>query len=174
MSYRALIITALTAVFVTAANADPIDPCSLLSGAEMAELGLSKESVSSRESQPGGVQACKYQFQSAGTGSDGMVSIILSQAEPDRVRQVRVLQAKAQEESTPMQQQARGEYFQDKVMCKVVLVSQQETSQCLGTSEQSVVALAVSRPNLTSEVSYPALQLRIIATLVSRVTSKGG
>ena len=174
MNRRTLIITALAAVFATTASADTIDPCSLLSDAEMVELGLSKDSVPSRESQPGGVQACKYQFRSTGTASDGMVSIILSQAVPERVRQLRALQAKAREESTPMQLQARGEYFENKVMCKVVLASHQETSQCLGTLEQSVVALAVSRPNLTHEVTYPASQLRIMATLVSRVASRGG
>ena len=103
-----------------------------------------------------------------------MVSIILSQAVPERVLQLRALQAKAREEGTPAQQQARGEYFEGKAMCKVVLASQQETSQCVGASEQSVVALTVSRPNLTSEVTYPASQLRIVATLVSRVTSRGG
>jgi hypothetical protein len=84
------------------------------------------------------------------------------------------MQAKAREEGTAAQQQARGEYFEDKVMCKVVLASRQETSQCIGASEQSVVALAVSRPNLDNEVTYPASQLRIIATLVSRVASRGG
>lgn len=103
-----------------------------------------------------------------------MVSIIVSQGVPERVLQLRGLQAKAREEGTSAQQQARGEYFEGKVMCKVVLASQQEISQCIGASEQSVVALAVSRPNLTKEVTYPTLQLRIIATLVSRVTSRGG
>ena len=174
MSRRAFIIATLAAAFATAATAQAIDPCSLLSDAEMVELGLSKDSVPSRESQPSGVQACKYQIRSAGTGSDGMVSIILSQAVPERAVQLRALQARAREESTPTQQQARGEYFEDRVMCKVVLASQQETSQCIGTSAQSVVALAVSRPNLASEVTYPASQLRIIANLVARVTSRGG
>lgn len=174
MNRRTFIIAALAAVLATAASAQTIDPCSLLSDAEMIELGLPKDSVPSRESQPGGVQACKYQFRSAGTASDGMVSIILSQAVPERVLQLRAMQAKAREESTPTQQQARGEYFEDKVMCKVVLASHQETSQCLGTSEQSVVALAVSRPNLAHEVTYPASQLRIMAALVSRVASRGG
>ena len=140
----------------------------------MVELGLPKDSVPSRESQPGGVLACKYQFQAPGASPGGMVSIILSQAAPERVLQLRGLQAKAREEGTSAQQQARGEYFEGKVMCKVVLASQQEISQCIGASEQSVVALAVSRPNLTKEVTYPTLQLRIIATLVSRVTSRGG
>ena len=174
MSRRAIIITAFAAAFASAASADPIDPCSLLSEAERVELGLSKDAVPSRESQPGGVQACKYQIRSAGGTPDGMVSIILSQAVPERVLQLRAMQAKAREESTPEQQQAHGEYSEGKVMCKVVSASRQETSQCLGTSEQSVVALAVSRPNITDKVTYPASQLRIIATLVSRVTSRGG
>lgn len=165
MNRRALITTALMAVFATAANADAIDPCSLLSSADMAELGLSKESVPSHEAQPGGVQACKY---------DGRVQIILSQAVPDRVLQLRAMQAKAREEGTPAQRQARGEYFDNNVMCKVVVASRRETSQCLGSSEQSVVGLAASRPDLANEVTYPASQLRIIATLVSRVTSRGG
>jgi hypothetical protein len=171
---RTFITTALAAMFTSAANADAIDPCSLLSVAEMVELGLSKDSVPSHESQPGGVQACKYQLRSAGTASDGMVTIMLSQAVPERVLQLRAMQAKAREESTPTQQRARGEYFEDRVMCKVVLASRQEISQCIGASEQSVVALTVSWPNLGNGVAYPASQLRIMATLVSRVASRGG
>jgi hypothetical protein len=174
MSRLAFAITMFAAMLAKAASADAIDPCSLLSDAEMVELGLSKDSVPSRESQPGGVQACRYQFRAPGAASDGTVSIILSQAVPERVRQLRGMQAKAREEDTPAQQQARGEYFEGKAMCKMAWVSQQETSQCIGTSEQSVVALTVSRPNLTNEVRYPASQLRIIAALVSRVASKGG
>jgi hypothetical protein len=174
MSRHAFAVTVLAAMLAPAASADAIDPCSLLSDAEMAELGLPKDSAASRESQPGGVQACKYQFRPSGAASDGAVSILLSQAVPERVLELRGLQATAREEGTPAQQQARGEYFEAQVMCKVVLASQQETSQCVGASEQSVVALAASRPNLTNEVMFPALQLRIIATLVSRVTSRGG
>jgi hypothetical protein len=174
MIHRAFILTALAAAFATAARAEPIDACSLLTEPDRVELGLSKDSVPSRESQPGGVQACRYQLRSAGNGSDGTVSIILSQGVPERVLQLRALQAKAQDENTPAQLQARGEYYEGKVMCKVVSAPQQETSQCLGASEQSVVALAVARPNLGNRPIYPASQLRIMATLVSRVTSSGG
>ena len=174
MSCRTLAIAVLAATFAPAASADTIDPCSLLSDADKVELGVPKDSIPSREAPPGGVQACKYLFRTPGAGADGMVSILLSQAVPERVLQLRSLQAKAREEGTPAQQQARGEYFEGEVMCKVILASQQETSQCIGVSEQSVVALAVSRPNHTKEVTYPALQLRIIAALVSRVTSRGG
>ena len=174
MRHRAFVIATLAAAFASAAHADAIDPCSLISDTEMLELGLPKDAVPSHESQPGGVQACKYPFRSAGAASDGMVSIIVSQAVPERVVQLRALQAKAREEGTPALQQARGEYFEDGVMCKVVLASRQETSQCIGATEQSVVALAVSRPSLGNQVAYPASQLRIIALLVSRVASRGG
>jgi len=169
-----LVVAVLAALFATAARADGIDPCSLLSEAELAELGLPEDSVPSHESQPGAVQACKYRFRTAGAASDGTVSVIVSQGVPDRALQLRGLQAKAREEGTPAQQQARGEYFDGNVMCKVILASQQETSQCIGASEQSVVALSLSRPNLANQVTYPASQLRITAALVSRVTSKGG
>jgi len=174
MSRRAFAITVLAAMLATAASADAIDPCSLLSDAERVELGVPSDSVPSRESQPGGVQACKYRFRTPGAASAGMVAIILSQAVPERVLQLRGLQAKAREEGTPAQQRARGEYFEGKAMCKVVLASQQENSQCVDASEQSVVALTVSRPNLGNEVTYPASQLRIVAALASRVTSRGG
>jgi hypothetical protein len=174
MRAPAFILAGVTAAFASAACAEPIDPCSLLGEAEMVELGLPKESAASRESQPGGIQACKYQLASAPNGTTGVVSVIVSQAVPERVLQLRALQAKAQNESTPAQLQARGEYHQGQVMCKVVSASQQETSQCLGSTDQSVVALAVSRPNPGDKVTYPASQLRIIAELVSRVMLKGG
>lgn len=162
---HALAITVITAMLATAARADAIDPCSILSADDMAALGLPNDSVPRHESQPGGVQACKY---------GETVSVILSQAVPERVLQLRAMQAKAREETTPAQQQARGEYFEGKVMCKVFLASRQETSQCIGASEQSVVALAMSRPSLANDVAYPQSQLRIIATMVSRVASRGG
>ena len=174
MNRHAFAAMVLAAMLAPAAHAEPIDPCSLLSDAEMVELGVPKDSVPLRESQPGGVQACTYQFRTPDAASDGMVSIVLSQAVPDRVLQLRGLQAKARGEGTPAQQQARGEYFEGNVMCKVVLASQREMSQCVGASEQSVVALAVSRPNLANDVTYPASQLRIVGALVSRVISRGG
>ena len=174
MSNHSVFITAFAVAFTTTASAEPIDPCSLLSDAEQIELGVPKNFVPSRESQPSGVQACKCQTRRSGTTSEGTASIILSQAVPERARQLRAMQAKVREESTPAQQQARGEYFEDKVMCKVASASQQETSQCIGASEQSVVALVVSRPNFTDTVTYPASQLRIIGNLVSRVAQKDG
>ena len=164
---------ATLAAFATAANADAIDPCSLLSDVERVELGLSTDSEPSRESQPGGVQACKYQLHAADASSSGVVSIILSQGVPDRVLQLRAMQAAARQTGTPAQQQARGDYFKDDVMCKVLLASRRETSQCIGASGQSVVALAISRPAVDSTVIYPASQLRIIANMVARVASKG-
>ena len=139
----------------------------------MVGLGLPKDSLPARESQPGGVQVCKYRIGSAGA-SDGMVSVILSQGVPERVLQLRAIQAKARSEGTPAQQQARGEYFEDAVMCKVILSSQQETTQCVGATEQSIVALAVSRPNLGDKPTTPASQLKLIAALVSRFASRGG
>ena len=48
------------------------------------------------------------------------------------------------------------------------------SSQCLGASEQSVVALALTRPNVGNRVAFPAAQLRITAALVARVVSRGG
>jgi hypothetical protein len=174
MRRLAFIVAALAMSFTTAASAEPIDACSLLAEADLVELGLSKDSVPSRETQPGGVQACKYRLPSAGNASDGMVSIILSQAVPERVLQLRALLAKAQDESTPAQLQARGEYYEGKVMCKVASAPQQESSQCLGASEQSVVAFSVSRPNSSNKSTYPASHLRIITALVARVTAKGG
>ena len=174
MSHRKFMIATFAAALTAAANAEPIDACSLLSEADMVELGLSKDAVPSRASQPGGVEACSYRLPSSGNASSGMASVILSQGVPERALQLRALQAKAQSENTPAQLQARGEYYEGNVMCKLVLASQQETSQCLGASDQSVVALAVTRPNLGSKVAFSAAQLRITAALVARVVSRGG
>ena len=104
----------------------------------------------------------------------GTVSIILSSAAPDRVLQFRALLAKAVGENTPAQLEARGEYYSGGVMCKVVSAHQRETSQCLGATEKSIVALALSRPTTENKVAYPAAQLRLTATLVSRVAARGG
>lgn len=167
MSLRAFAAAALAAAITTAAGADAIDPCSLVTDDELVELGLPNGSLPSRESQPGDVQACRYRSPASAV-SDVTVSIMLSQAAPERALQFRVLQAKAREEGTPAQQQARGEFFEGDVLCKLVSASGQETSQCMGASERSVVALAVSRPNRAHELAYPASQLRIMGILVSR------
>jgi hypothetical protein len=82
--------------------------------------------------------------------------------------------AKAVSENTPAQLEARGEYFAPNATCKVVSVSQVETSQCLGTTEQSVVGLTLRRVNVDNKISYPALQLRLILKLVSGVSERGG
>lgn len=169
---RGIFAALLAAVFATASNAQTINPCSLLSGADMAELDVPANVMPSHEDQSGGVQSCKYQV--PGTPATGAVSIILSTAAPDRALQVRALLAKALAENTPAQLEARGEFFAGNVMCKVVSESQLETSHCLGATEQSVVGMTLFRPNLDNNVTYPTSQLRLIATLVSRVGARGG
>ena len=163
----------LVAAAATALHAEPIDPCALLTETEMTELGMPTGTSPSRESQPGGVQYCKYRVQTA-SDHDSTVSIILSFAVPDRVLQLRALQAKALSENTSAQLQARGEYYADGVMCKVVYGSQVETDQCIGSTEGSIVGLALVRPNLENKVAYPAPQLKLIAALVSLVGARGG
>ena len=81
---------------------------------------------------------------------------------------------KALRENSPAQLEARGEYFAPSATCKVVSVSHVETSQCLGTTEQSVVGLTLTRVNQEDKVAYPALQLRFISKLVSSVGERGG
>jgi hypothetical protein len=93
---------------------------------------------------------------------------------PDRALQVRAMLNKALSENSPAQLEARGEYFAPNATCKVVLVSQVETSQCLGTTEQSVVGLTLIRTSRENKVSYPALQLRFTSKLVSSVGERGG
>ncbi len=138
----------------------------------MIEVGLPGSTPPSHENQPGGVQACKYQVQRSPAGIT--VSIILSEAVPERVLQLRALRAKALGENTSAQLEAHGEYYRENVMCKVVSASRLETSQCLGTTEQSIVALVLVRPNQANVPVYPASQLRLTATLVSRVAARGG
>ena len=171
MIYR-IFAALVTAAMTTVSNADPIDPCSLLSDADMIEIGLPSGSQPSHENQPGGVQACKYQAQRGPAGIS--VSIILSEAVPERVLQLRALRAKALGENARAQLEARGEYFGDSVMCKLASASQLESSQCLGTTEQSVVGFMLVRPTQANAPVYPTAQLRLTATLVSRVAAKGG
>lgn len=154
MDYR-LFAALFAATVTTAANAEPIDPCSLLSAADLAELGVPVGVVPSHEDQAGGVQYCRYQVPSTPT-STSAVSVILSATAPDRVLQVRALLTKALAENTPAQLEARGEYLAGEVMCKVVSGPQLETDQCLGTTQQSVVGLTLSHPNAENKIRYPA------------------
>jgi len=166
-------VAVIAAVSSAGAIAGPLDPCSLLSDTDRIELGVPADLLPSHEDQPGGVQACRYQPPEGPTAT-GTVSIILSSAAPDRVLQFRALLAKALGENTPAQLEARGEYYSGDVMCKVVLAAQRETTQCLGATGKSLVALALSRPDAEGKVAYPAAQLRLAATLVSRVAARGG
>jgi len=172
MKYH-VIVSVVAVISSAGANAEPLDPCSLLSGTERVELGMAADLVPSHENQPGGVQACKYQAPESPM-TTGAVSIILSSAAPDRVLQFRALLAKTLGENTPAQLEARGEYYSGDVMCKVVSAAQRETSQCLGATEASIVAVAVSRPSTANKVAYPAAQLRLTTSLVSRVAARGG
>jgi hypothetical protein len=171
MRYCALL--ALLAAASTTSGAEAIDACSLLSGADLAELGVPADAVRSLEKQQGGVQYCRYQVPGIPNGNNS-ASVILSSAVPDRVLQVQAMRRKAVSESTPAQLQARGEFFALNATCKVVAVAQVETSQCLGTTEQSVVGLTLTRATVENKVLYPALQLRFISKLVSRVAERGG
>jgi len=167
--FAALLTTASAIAFAV----DPIEPCSLLSAADLAELGVLADAVRSVDKQQGGVLYCKYQVPGA-SSSVSSASLILSTAVPDRALQVRAMLNKALRENSPAQLEARGEYFAPSATCKVVSVSHVETSQCLGTTEQSVVGLTLTRVNQEDKVAYPALQLRFISKLVSSVGERGG
>jgi hypothetical protein len=101
-------------------------------------------------------------------------SIILSSGAQDRVIQFRAMFAKALAQNTQAQLEARGEYYSGDVMCKIILTAQRETSQCLGATEKSIVGLGLSRPITKTSEERPAAQLRLTATLVSRVAARGG
>jgi len=55
-----------------------------------------------------------------------------------------------------------------------VTASQIETSQCLGTTEQSVVGLTLRRATQEDKPAYPTLQLRFVAKLVANAAAGGG
>ena len=164
-----LLATAPAIVFAAA----PIEPCSLLSAADLAELGVPADAVRSMQRQQGGVLYCRYQAPGTPT-SVSSATVILSTAVPDRALQVRAMLSKALSENSPTQLEARGEYFASNATCKVVSVSRVETSQCLGATQQSVVGLTLTRVNKEDKVSYPTLQLRLISKLVSSVGDRGG
>lgn len=172
MQLRILIALA-TAVSAGAWGAEPIGACSLLSPDDLAQLGVPADAVQTLETQQGGVQYCKYHAPGS-PAADAVATVILSTGVPDRVLQVRAMLSKSLGAATPAQHEARGEYFADGATCKVVAVSQVETSQCLGATQQSVVGLSLVRSNAQNVVSYPALQLRFISRLLARVGDRGG
>ena len=172
MSYRVL-LPVLAATFATAVSAAPLDPCSLLSSAELIDLGVPADTAPTHKDQPGRVHSCEYKTEGTSTATQ-TVAIVVSDAARDRVLQLRAMVAKALSENTQAQLEARGEYYSATVMCKVVSSAQLETSQCLGSTEQSIIALALSHQNLENKVAYPSLQLRLISTLVARASARGG
>jgi hypothetical protein len=161
-----------TTMAVTASGAEQIGPCSLMTDADLIGLGVPEGAPRSQESQPGGVQACKFHVQDATGGMT--VSILLSQDVPERALQLRALQAKVISESTTAELDARGEYYSGNVMCKVTSVSRVETSRCLGSTEKSVIAFTLVRPQSEAKVRTPTQQLQLTATLLSRLAARGG
>jgi hypothetical protein len=170
---RSVLVTLIAATVATAASAEPIDPCSLLSAADKAELGIPADVMPTLERQPGAVQMCRYQLRGTSARTN-VVSVIVSADVPDRVLQLRAMIAKALSERSRAQLEARGEYYAGSVMCKVVATSELETSQCLGAAEQTIVAFSLTRPNPENGVKYPEQQLRLEAALVSRASARGG
>lgn len=172
MPVRVFIAFAIAAS-AAAAGAEPMGACSLLTPDDLAELGVPADAVPTLETQQGGVQYCKYHAPGT-SAADAVATVILSTGVPDRVLQVRSMLGQSRSEGTPAQREARGEFLADGATCKVVTVSRVETSQCLGTTEQSVVGLSLTRRNVDNKVAYPALQLRVISRLLSRVGERGG
>ena len=168
---RSVLAALIAATVATAASAEPIDPCSLLSAPDKAELGIPAGVTPTLERQPGAVQMCRYQLPGTPTRAT-VVSVIVSADVPDRVLQLRAMMTKALSESSRAQLEARGEYYAGSVMCKVVATSELETSQCLGATEQTIVALSLTRPNPENRVKYPEQQLRLEAALVSRASAR--
>jgi hypothetical protein len=164
--------TLLATASAIASAAEPIEPCSLLSAADLAELGVPTDAVRS-EQQQGGARYCNYRVPGTPTGVSS-ASVILSTAVPDRALQVHAMLNKALSEASPAQLAARGEYLTPSTTCKVVSVAQVESSQCLAATEQSVVGLTLVRTNGQNEISYPTLQLRFISKLLSSVAERGG
>ena len=173
MSHRAFVIALLAAGVTTAANADAIDPCSLLSDADMIELGLSKDSVPSRESQPGGVQACKYQVRSAVADRVApcrsscrrrcpSVPCNFARCKPRHVKKVRLPNGRNAVNISRTGDVQGGRRHS---------TGNQPMHRRFGAIR---CRPEVSRQSVGDAVTYPASQLRIMATMVSRLTAKGG
>ena len=171
---RHRLLAALLATASSVASAEPIDACSLLSVADLAELGVPSEAIGSLEQQQqGGVEYCRYLVPGVPAANSPAV-IIWSRAVPDRVLQVKAMMAQAASQGSSAQLAARGEFIAANATCKVVAASQVETSQCLGTTEQSVVGLTLRRGIQGNKAAYPALQLRFVAKLVANAAAGGG
>jgi hypothetical protein len=171
---RHRLLVALLAAASTAAAAEPIDAGSLLSAAALAELGVPANAIGSLEQQQhGGVEYCRYLVPGV-PAADSPATVIWSRAVPDRVRQARAMMSMAASQGSPAQLEARGEFIADNATCKVVAASRVETTQCLGTTEQSVVGLTLRRATQDTQPAYPAVQLRFVAKLVAGVAAAGG
>ena len=171
---RHRLLAALLATASTVATAEPIDACSLLSVADLAELGVPANAIGSLELQPqGSVEYCRY-LVPGGPATDSPATVIWSRAVPERVLQLRMLMTRAASQSSPEQLAARGEFIAERTTCKIMVAAQVETSQCLGATEQSVVGLTLRRAAQGGKPAYPALQLRFVAKLVANAAAGGG
>ena len=171
---RHRLLAALLATASAAATAEPIDACSLLSVADLAELGVPSNAIGSLELQPqGSVEYCRYLMPGV-PAADSPAMVIWSRAVPERVLQLSMMMTRAASQSSPEQLAARGEFIADKTTCKVVVAAQVETSQCLGATGQSVVGLTLRRSVQAGKPAYPTLQLRFAAKLVANAVAGGG
>lgn len=168
----------LAACFVVAPAraADDIDPCQLLTRAELAEIGIGAEVVGAPEKQgTGNVSACRYATTPSSASVQPVIAtVILSAAGRERVAELGAMIAKATADSSAVELKARGEFYQGSNMCRVRSAAAVETSQCVAATDRTIVAFSWGRTAPSAEVTEPALQLRVLAGLVSKVKAKGG
>ena len=154
------------------------DPCGLLSPNELSELGLTDKAIGAVDSRDGGrLLICKFLARPEDTAGPGGISItvMVSAAGGDRVLQFDALVAKARSENTPSALSARGEYYAESgsAMCKVTVAAAVETSQCLGATGTTVIALAVERPAPDGRTADPTVPLKLISEMAARVRQAG-
>jgi len=172
---RWLAAAAAASALLPAAHAEVPSSCGLLRPAELADLGVPASVRPTETRDPPNIAACTYRAETTGAEpSITVVTVTVSTPGRERILEFDAMLRKATGENSAEQLRARGEFYGERAMCKVELRAPAELSRCVGVTDGSVVALALSRSVTGQEVAYPRLQLTLVGQLLDRVRTRGG
>jgi hypothetical protein len=172
---RRLAAASIALLCAAAARADVPSSCGLLRAPELAELGVPASVRPTETRDLPNLAACTYRAETGGSEpSITVVTVTVSTPGRDRIAEFDAMVRKATGESSGEQLRARGEFYGERAMCRVELRQPAELSRCVGVTDASVVAFALSRSVAGQDVAYPKLQLALVAQLLERVRARGG
>lgn len=164
------LIVCMSAVAAKAAPA-VIDPCGLLSAAELLELAVHPGAIAAPKLKDEGYQrTCSYGDRGAAAGP---APAMLRLTAPG-VRQLGLAKKDFLSPDKPLSkpdQHGPTEFRSQTALCTASAKDESEVLACSGLSDRHLIALLLTRPAPQGERAYPAVELQMIDSATARVRS---